>query len=350
MLKQFNKYPVIGCLCNAFCNIAKTFLFLTRSAKKILSYGIKALIIIVAYWFIYRSVSNKGELGQFRVLISKLDHDHVTYTLTAVVILMLVNWVLEAMKWKYLTRELQPTTLWRSVEAIFCGLTWAIFTPNRLGEYAGRVLFLPNRKRIHGVFAMAVGSFGQNVITNVVGLTAVLWFIDSFYHLNTWLFLLISAGAIGFMVFLLIFFFHIKWLVNLLDRIPYIKKFHRFFDIMGRYTKPELITIMGLSLARFFTFSLQYYLIIHLLVPSIPAFDMMMMVFVMFFVQSALPSLDIIDIAVRNNTALFLFGFIVHQPIAIMAAVSSIWLINLIIPAILGSVFVFKLKFFDRNV
>ena len=76
---------------------------------------------------------------------------------------------------------------------------------------------------------------------------------------------------------------------------------------------------------------------------------MMMMVFVLFFVQSALPSLDIIDVAVRNGTAAYLFGYIVQQPVAAMAAVSSIWFINLIIPAILGSVFVFKLHFFDRN-
>jgi hypothetical protein len=79
------------------------------------------------------------------------------------------------------------------------------------------------------------------------------------------------------------------------------------------------------------------------------AFEMMMMVFVLFFVQSALPSLDLVDIAVRNGTAAYLFGFITNQTIAVMAAVSSIWFINLIIPAILGSVFVFKLNFFDRN-
>ena len=41
--------------------------------------------------------------------------------------------------------------------------------------------------------------------------------------------------------------------------------------------------------------------------------------------------------------------YLTDQKIAVMAAVSSIWLINLIIPAILGSVFVLKLKFFDRN-
>ena len=82
---------------------------------------------------------------------------------------------------------------------------------------------------------------------------------------------------------------------------------------------------------------------------NIPVFPMMMMVFVLFFVQSALPSLDIVDVAVRNGTAAYLFGYIVQQPVAVMAAVSSIWFINLIIPAILGSVFVFKLHFFDRN-
>ena len=76
---------------------------------------------------------------------------------------------------------------------------------------------------------------------------------------------------------------------------------------------------------------------------------MMMMVFILFFVQSALPSLDLLDIGVRNFTASFFFMYITDQKIAVMAAVSSIWLINIIIPAILGSVFVLKLKFFDRN-
>jgi len=87
-----------------------------------------------------------------------------------------------------------------------------------------------------------------------------------------------------------------------------------------------------------------------MLIPQMQAFEMIMMVLIFLFVQSALPSLDLVDIGVRNGMAVFLFGYITHQTIAVMAAVSSIWLINLIIPAILGSVFVFKLKFFDRNI
>ena len=323
---------------------------MTKAAKKLFSFLIKAGILVLAFAFIYHQYLQKGDsIKQFQQLISHISRQEVIITLSSVALLMLVNWILESFKWRYLTRHLEKISAWDAIEAVFCGLTWAIFTPNRLGEYAGRVLFLPSRKRVYGVFAMAVGSFGQNVITNVLGLSALLWYLLTYYHLNVWLYAAIAIGSIGAMAFFLIIFFHIIWVVDLLDRIPYIKKFHRFFDIMGRYEKQELIKIMGFSLARYAVFSFQYYLIIHLLIPEIPAFQMMMLVFVFFFVQSALPSLDLLDIGVRSGAATLLFVHVTNQSLAIIAAVSSIWLINLIIPAILGSVFVFKLNFFDRN-
>jgi hypothetical protein len=86
-----------------------------------------------------------------------------------------------------------------------------------------------------------------------------------------------------------------------------------------------------------------------LLLPDLPFFEMMMTVIVFIFIQSALPSLDLLDIGVRSFTAAHLFLYITNQQLAIIAAVSSIWLVNLIIPAILGSVFVLKLRFFDRT-
>jgi hypothetical protein len=323
---------------------------LTGSAKKLFSFLIKAGILVLAFVFIYHQYLQKGDsIQKFRELVGNISRQKVILTLSLVVALMVVNWVLESFKWRYLTRSLEKISVWAAIEAVFCGLTWAIFTPNRLGEYAGRVLFLPNRKRVYGVFAMAVGSFGQNVITNVVGLSALMWYLFTYYHLNTWIYVIVCVSCINTIAFFLVMFFHIKWVVNLLDKIPYIKKFHRFFEIMGGYQKSELIKIMGFSLARYAVFSFQYYLIIHLLIPDIPAFPMMMLVFVFFFIQSAIPSLDLLDIGVRSGAAAILFVHVTDQALAIAAAVSSIWLINLIIPAILGSVFVFKLKFFDRN-
>ena len=333
----------------AFCNIAQN-LELTAAAKKLFSYLLKAAILVLAFAFIYHQFLNKNaNLKQFEALIAQISSNQVIITLSTVVLLMMLNWLLESLKWQYLSRRLAHISAWEAVEAVFCGLTWAIFTPNRIGEYGGRVMFLPNRKRIHGVFAMAVGSFAQNVITNITGVLASLWFIYSFLDLNIWAFLSLSLFSIIFLSLLLVFYFNIKWLVGLLNRIRFLKKYHRFFDIMGRYNFNELLVVIGYSLARFFVFTFQYYLVIHLLLPGIPFFNMTMTVIVFIFIQSALPSLDLLDIGVRSFTAAHLFLYITNQQIAIIASVSAIWLINLIIPAILGSVFVLKLKFFDRT-
>lgn len=323
---------------------------MTASAKKILSYLIKAAILVLAFVFIYHKFLGKDKsLQQFKTLTAQISRQQVFITIAIVVLLMLLNWLLESLKWQYLSRRLVNISVWEAIEAVFCGLTWAIFTPNRIGEFGGRVMFLPNRKRIHGVFAMAVGAFAQNVITNITGILASLWFIYYYLHLSVWVFtglVVLSAFVLG--LFLLLYF-NIKWLVILLDKIKFLKKYHRFFDIMGRYESNELLVVIGYSVARFLVFSLQYYLVIHLLLPGLPLLQMMLTVIVFIFIQSALPSLDLLDIGVRSFTAAHLFLYITNQQIAIIAAVSSIWLINLIIPAIMGSVFVLKLKFFDRT-
>ncbi|HTK20064.1 MAG TPA: lysylphosphatidylglycerol synthase domain-containing protein [Mucilaginibacter sp.] len=322
---------------------------MTSSAKKIFSYLLKAVILVLAGLFIYHRVNNNTNLRQFENLISHISKNQVIATMTFVILLMVVNWVLESFKWQYLAKTLVNISIWEAIEAVFCGLTWAIFTPNRIGDYGGRVMFLPNRKRIHGIFVMAVGQFGQNVITNITGFLALLWFIYYFLNINTWIFISIAVPVIVFLILLTIFYFNIKWLIGLLDRVRFLQKYRRFFDIMGRYSHGELLKVIGYSLARFFVFSFQYYLVIHLLLPELPFFQMMMTVIVFIFIQSAMPSLDLLDIGVRSFTAAHLFSYITNQQLAIIAAVSSIWLVNLIIPAALGSVFVLKLRFFDRT-
>ncbi|WP_345949855.1 MULTISPECIES: lysylphosphatidylglycerol synthase domain-containing protein [unclassified Mucilaginibacter] len=323
---------------------------MTGTAKKWISWLVKAIVLILAFVFIYRRLNHNNELKHFQELITQVNRAKAIIIVSLVVLLMLVNWLLEAMKWRYLTAKWSPITLWQSIESVFCGLTWAIFTPNRLGEYGGRVMFLPPRRRLHGVFAMAVGSFGQNVVTSVMGASSLLWFVYYFLNVNKWLFVGLLSTGIGYMLMMLIFYFNVRWLVFLLNSVPFLKKYHRFFDVMKRYHFAELFRIMGYCVARFAVFSLQYYLIIHLLLPEIPMVKMMLLVFVFFFIQSALPTIDVVDIGIRSATADKLFEYVTHQHIVVIAAVALIWFTNLIVPAILGSVFVLKVKFFDNNI
>lgn len=301
--------------------------------------------MILATVFIVHKLNDNANLNDFNTLIGRLSDTQVYSTMALLLLLMLLNWFLESLKWKYLVKSIERIGTWKAVESVFCGLTWAIFTPNRIGEYGGRIFFLAPRKRIFGVIAMAVGAVGQMVITNVLGSIAILWFIWQFTDANPWVLYSIGFFVVVFCLSFLMFYFNIRWLTGL-TRISFLKRFKKFFKVLSRYSKGDLITVFNYSIARFIVFTTQYCLVIHLLIPEIPLFGMIMMIFILFFVQSALPSLDLLDVGVRTMTATYFFSFITHHEVAIMASTACIWLINLIIPAILGAGFVFKLNFF----
>lgn len=322
---------------------------MTQKQKKILSYLIKFSVLVLATVFIYKKLSNNENLKNFVELINGLQKSDVVLCLTGVFVLMLLNWFVESVKWQFLVKRVEEISLWRAIESVFCGLTWAVFTPNRIGEYGGRVFFLSSRKRIKGAVAMSVGHIAQMVLTNIAGAVAIIWFLYTFQELNGWLLILTSALGIVFCGFFIVFYFNIHWLSNLVSKIGFLKKFSRFFDVLESYSKQELFKVMLFSLLRFVVFTSQYLLIMKLLIPEIAVYECVLLVFILFFVQSALPSLDLLDFGVRSMTATYFFSYITHQEIAVMAAASLIWFVNLIIPAVIGSFFVFKLKFFGNN-
>jgi uncharacterized membrane protein YbhN (UPF0104 family) len=322
---------------------------LKPKTKRALNLIFKLLILVFAAAFIHKKLSNNSDLDNFKTLLGKIPAYRVNIVLTLVFLLMLANWFLEAAKWQFLVKRIQRISFYTAVESVCCGLTLAIFTPNRIGEYGGRIFFLAPRRRILGAIAMGVGAVGQMVITNILGACAILWFISEFYHLNLWIELALAFITAIFCLFFLLFYFNIKLIYARLIQIKFLKRLHKFFFILMRFRKKYLLKVFIYSTARFAVFTTQYCLIINLLLPEMLIFPMVMMIFILFFIQSALPSLDLLDIGVRSLTATFFFGFITSEPVPIIAATACIWLINLIIPAILGSVFVFKLKFFDNN-
>lgn len=322
---------------------------MNSQAKKIVSVIFKIAIITLAFLFIYHKLNNNQNLSNFKVLTRPLSETHVYLVFIVVVALMFLNWFLESLKWKYLVQRIEKITVWQAIESVFCGLTWAIFTPNRIGEYGGRMFFLSPRKRILGAIAMVVGALGQMVITNVMGAVAMLWFIWRFISPNLWIYSsLVILGTLFCGLFILIYF-NISWLNSLLNRFEVLKPLRRFFFILARYRFKQLWKVFSYSIARFIVFTSQYCIIIHLLLPELLFFEICMMTFILFFVQSAIPSLDLLDVGVRSSVATYFFSFITTQDIAIMAATACVWFVNLIIPAILGSGFVLKLNFFDTR-
>ncbi|MFN0257409.1 lysylphosphatidylglycerol synthase domain-containing protein [Pedobacter ureilyticus] len=322
---------------------------MTSKYKKVLATFIKIAVVAFAFWFIYRKLTSHNDLMEFVKLLASIPIQQIWLVLGTVFLLMLFNWGLEAVKWKELIARVEQISLWRAVESVFCGLTWAVFTPNRLGEYGGRVFFLSPKRRIIGVVAMTVGNIGQLVLTNVFGAITVCIFVYRFIPLEPILQAATCGIALVFALFFIVFYFNIKWLNGLLLSIKFTRKYQKFYAVLARYKKKELLKILLFCLARYAIFTTQYIIMFLWLIPDLKMMDILLLVPILFFVQSTLPSLDLLDIGIRSVTALFFFKYITDQNTAVVACIASIWLINIIIPAILGSYFVFKLNFFGNT-
>ncbi len=322
---------------------------MTKQQKKYLNLGIKLVIVGLATWFIVSKVSNQQNLREFKSLLQSVDLWTVRGTLILVVLMMLMNWAIEVVKWKYLSRRIEVISWWKAIKSVFCGLTWAIFTPNRIGEYGGRILLLKPRSRARGAIAMGVGLFAQLVLTSVFGSLSIAWFIATYLptpdsvKFGVWLLAIIYALA--FMVL----YFNVHWVDYLVGKFRFLRKIKPFFSILEDFTARELLYVILLSLLRFIIFTSQYVVLMLVFLPELPFVSMVLMIFILFFIQSAVPSLDIFDFSVRSFVASNLYSYITSQEIAVMAIVSCIWFVNLILPAIIGSVFVLNVNYVGDN-
>lgn len=322
---------------------------LTNTQKKYLNLCIKILIVGLAMYFVFKKVNNQQHLREFQLLMQGLDSTVLWLTILSVIILMLANWFLEVVKWRFLSERIERLSYWKAIKSVFCGLTWAIFTPNRIGEYGGRVMLLRPENRAKGAVAMGVGLFAQLVLTSVFGALSIAWFVHVFLPTPTsvrgavWL--IATIYALGFAVL----YFNVHWIDRFVGKFRFLEKIKPFFSILEDFTAKELKQVLLISLARFAIFTSQYILLMLIILPGLPFLSMVLMIFILFFVQSALPSLDIFDFSVRSFVASNLYAYITTQEIAVMAIVSCVWFVNLILPAIIGSFFVLNVNYLGGN-
>ena len=98
--------------------------------------------------------------------------------------MMFVNWFLEALKWRFLISKIEKVSILRSLRAVFSGITVSAFTPNRIGEYGGRIFCLEKADRIKGALITVIGSMAQLITTIIFGLIGLLYLPSLLPNLN----------------------------------------------------------------------------------------------------------------------------------------------------------------------
>ena len=311
--------------------------------KKYLSIIIKIVIVFFSFYFIYQQlVENKSfEELDISVLIDIFKKNKVY--LVGVILMMFLNWLVEALKWRYMISKIENISIMTAYRAVFTGITVSTFTPNRIGEYGGRVFCLEKGDRIKAVFITVLCSMSQLLVTILYGSISLFILFDEILIDKT--FLSVSL-LILLNLFLLFSYFNISHIVNFLGKFKLIKSFKKYFEVLVMYNYKDLIIAFIYSNTRYFIFSLQFIILLHVFGINISFMDAILSVMLIFFFITITPTITIAEIGVRGSVAIFVLGLFSSNDIAILSSTTLLWLINLIIPAIIGSFFIFSLKFF----
>ncbi len=257
-----------------------------------------------------------------------------------VAVLMVVNWGIEAWKWRGLMDHVEDLSFGRAFTATIAGTSLGLITPNRVGEFAGRVLFLAPEHRWQGGFATALGSIAQFVVTLVMGglaLGAQQAFAlraSRFGDLATygWLALiaLVAGGAI-------VLFFTPRLLRQLLLKLPVLSRWERASAVLEGYSMVELARVLGLSALRYVVFALQFMIVLATLA-GVPYTTSLFAVPIIYLMTTLVPTVMLTELGVRGSVAVAVLDQHEVMPGAILLASMLVWLVNLALPAIIGSV------------
>jgi hypothetical protein len=264
-----------------------------------------------------------------------------------VLLFMGLNWGIEAIKWRLQLRDTERLSLGESIQSVLTGLAVSVITPNRIGEYMGRILYLKNVHKLQGITVTIIGSFAQLIVTGFLGLVGLIWYMSRIEH-SPWLWVLLGSSILLCTV-LTYLYFHLDRLLDWVGHIQVLRRIRIYLEIVRRFDRAILHRILLLSLGRYVVYTVQFLLLLNLMLVTGPWVDMMFTVWLIFWAMAIVPTIAIAEIGIRGETALFFLGPVCGNPFGIVTASLLLWLINLIIPALLGCLFVFRMKIYDDD-
>ncbi len=327
---------------------------LNKNIKIILNYVVGPLLFCLLAYSIYHQIQRQPNWkDSFLQIIRAFDSTDI-WKLMAVCFFMLLNWGLEARKWQLVIRRIQPISWIQALKAIFTGTTLAFFTPNRMGEYIGRVLYIEEGKRIKAVSLTIVCSMAQLLVTIVLGIAGVIFIRQELlikegagssviFWMNLVLYISIPVAVI-----LTLFYFKLSWVVRWVEKIPFIEKFTNYIRVLDNFEASTLLSILSLSVLRYGVFVIQYYWLFDVFKVELNEWQVFWSVSVVFLVLAIVPSIALLtELGVRWQTSIEVIRLFSTNVVGILATSLAIWMINLVIPALVGSLLILNIRLFN---
>lgn len=311
----------------------------SKRSHKIISLFIKVIILLLSSGYII----NKIICSKSAVDIPDVNFDFGYGYLIFVLLLVIANWGIEALKWKYLVRKIESVSFFKSFKSVLCGVTIGIFTPNRIGEFAGRVFYLIKADKIKATLISFLGSFIQLFVTLILGILSCIIIMQKNDNIKNAVMELLSVKNILLVIAIAL----IIGIILMFYKEQIKSRYKKYWETIFMYSWKELAYIFILSFMRYMIFTFQYYLVLKMFAVDVGILNSFLLIALTFLVSSIIPTFALTEVVVRGGVAVYFFSMYTTDHAVIVLSSLIIWVINLALPAVVGSLFIWKLKFFE---
>ncbi|GAB4379764.1 MAG: hypothetical protein Kow0042_29490 [Calditrichia bacterium] len=312
--------------------------------KKRLFWILKFAVGIVLISVLYREV-NKGE-----AIISAFRGANWVNMLICFS-LLIPNFFIQFLKWRYILRTRFPEIDNRiPLESLLFGATLGFITPGNLGELA-RGLFFQNYDRLVVT--------GLNVIDKLFGIIIFLSIgfislnIIMLSHFNWPLYVVLPVMVLSLVFLITIWIISLNpqgvrsFLYGVNTMLPAREKIKSFISCLDSFRRTHSIRVAFLSLLWFLIIFLQYHVLV-LAFTNVSIVDSFLSVSAVLFTKVILP-ISFADLGIREGASVFYYTLFGVPRAAAFNAALLIFVINFLFPALVGSYYVFKLKWGSNN-
>lgn len=228
---------------------------------------------------------------------------------------------MEYFKWNAIVRSTKITnTNSIKLQSFFAGIITGMLTPNMQGNFLGRIYYFQRKERLPITLLTLTSNFAQFCVTILLGIIAL-----TFSNFNSYSYLIIFISIVS-----LFFYFSFERLVFFKKRFKWYAKMQALLE----QNKTLRWEFLFYSLLRNIVFSVQFLLALMAFGATVNL-EIYLLIWVLYLFTTLSPSLIFGKLFVRESIALWLFSSLIPEP-AIIAASFSIWIINLLLPTLLG--------------
>lgn len=293
---------------------------------------LKVVVAAVAFGLILSELSKVPQRDWWTALTARFITGDGVYLFLLTCLLIPLNWGIEAFKWQRMIGRIEQLGFLTAFRAVLGGVTVSMFTPNRIGEFAGRVLVLEHDHRVQGAIVTVAQSFSQSLVTLLAGTIALaLQTAPEGYRLAPLLVLLVTISTFSGLLY-----FGFGPIAGRLSRFGMLNKWRRQLAPLADYTFRELAIVLLLSFLRYAVFVFQFYLLLRFFSVGVELPTAVTRIALIYLSGLWIPSFSFTEPLTRAGMAIVLFHDVTLQTEEVVFATSALWLLNLMLPALAG--------------